>query len=139
MVILKIEHRSLTLGEVLDGDRMAKSMYDIKFRINQEQSILCNVELNEKDLEKLKMAIEDLYYFEFVVGIELNVDAFFIFLHLHLHLHVCLIVCFLLFLSHSLLIVCLILRRLADARIYWSTRRGKYSSAQTLHLHLHTL
>jgi transmembrane 9 superfamily protein 1 len=28
----KVEHKSLTLGEVLDGDRMAKSMYVIKFK-----------------------------------------------------------------------------------------------------------
>ena len=29
---LQIEHKSLTLGEVLDGDRMAMSEYDIKFK-----------------------------------------------------------------------------------------------------------
>ncbi|KAJ8321887.1 hypothetical protein KUTeg_000358 [Tegillarca granosa] len=28
----KIEHKSLTLGEVLDGDRMALSLYDINFK-----------------------------------------------------------------------------------------------------------
>lgn len=28
----QIEHRSLTLGEVLDGDRMAVSLYDIGFK-----------------------------------------------------------------------------------------------------------
>jgi transmembrane 9 superfamily protein 1 len=64
----KIEHRSLTLGEVLDGDRMAKSMYDIKFGMNVELAKLCNVELSADDLKKLQLAIEDLYYFEFVVG-----------------------------------------------------------------------
>lgn len=31
-LIFQVEHRSLTLGEVLDGDRMAKAMYDIKFK-----------------------------------------------------------------------------------------------------------
>ena len=30
--LLQIEHKSLTLGEVLDGDRMAMSEYDIKFK-----------------------------------------------------------------------------------------------------------
>jgi hypothetical protein len=29
---IKIEHRSLTLGEVLDGDRMALSMYKVQFK-----------------------------------------------------------------------------------------------------------
>jgi transmembrane 9 superfamily protein 1 len=54
---------------VLDGDRMAKSMYNIKFRENQDTVTLCKVTLNEKDLDKLKSAIEDLYYFEFVAGV----------------------------------------------------------------------
>ena len=29
--LFQIEHKSLTLGEVLDGDRMALSLYDIRF------------------------------------------------------------------------------------------------------------
>ena len=29
---IKVEHRSLTLGEVLDGDRMALSMYKVQFK-----------------------------------------------------------------------------------------------------------
>lgn len=62
----KIEHRSLTLGEVLDGDRMAKSLYKIKFKENVDTATLCQVELKENDLTKLQSAIEDLYYFEFV-------------------------------------------------------------------------
>lgn len=63
----RIEHRSLSLGEVLDGDRMAKSMYDIKFATNIDLTTLCTVKLNAKELESLELAIEDLYYFEFVV------------------------------------------------------------------------
>ena len=30
--VLQIEHKSLTLGEVLDGDRMAVSLYDVNFK-----------------------------------------------------------------------------------------------------------
>lgn len=56
----------MTLGEVLDGDRMAKSMYGIQFRENVEMAKLCSVQLNQEDVNKLKNAIEDLYYFEFV-------------------------------------------------------------------------
>ena len=62
----KIEHKSLTLGEVLDGDRMAKSMYKIEFKKNVDSVKLCSVELNSNDLINLQSAIEDLYYFEFV-------------------------------------------------------------------------
>ncbi|XP_065652076.1 transmembrane 9 superfamily member 1 isoform X2 [Hydra vulgaris] len=63
----KVEHRSLTLGEVLDGDRMAVSMYDIKFKHDIENANVCTKSMNEKDIEQLKHAIEDLYYFEFIL------------------------------------------------------------------------
>lgn len=62
----KIEHKSLTLGEVLDGDRMAKSLYKIEFNKNVESAKLCTVVLKENDITTLQSAIEDLYYFEFV-------------------------------------------------------------------------
>lgn len=63
----KVEHKSLTLGEVLDGDRMAVSNYDIKFKVDVEDAKLCNLSLTEPELNQLREAIEDLYYFEFVV------------------------------------------------------------------------
>jgi len=67
-LLLQIEHRSLTLGEVLDGDRMAISLYNIKFKESFEQKVLCKLELQSKDISALQNAIEDLYYFEFVYG-----------------------------------------------------------------------
>eukprot|EP00041_Stephanoeca_diplocostata_P036100 m.1300398 g.1300398 ORF g.1300398 m.1300398 type:complete len:595 (+) comp24803_c0_seq2:267-2051(+) len=63
----KIKHRSLTLGEVLDGDRMAESLYKINFREDISSRDLCTLKLNYNDVEKLRNAIEDLYYFEFVL------------------------------------------------------------------------
>ncbi|XP_060573634.1 transmembrane 9 superfamily member 1-like [Ruditapes philippinarum] len=63
----KIEHKSLTLGEVLDGDRMAVSLYDINFKQDVEKKELCKVKFTEADLQLLRDAIEDLYYFEFVI------------------------------------------------------------------------
>ncbi len=62
----KIEHRSLTLGEVLDGDRMARSMYRIQFKKNSDNSNLCTASLTQKDINMLAAAIEDFYYFEYV-------------------------------------------------------------------------
>lgn len=62
----KIEHRSLTLGEVLDGDRMAKSMYRVQFKKNSENVNLCSAELSQKDIDMLASAIEDFYYFEYI-------------------------------------------------------------------------
>lgn len=62
----KIEHRSLTLGEVLDGDRMARSMYRIEFAKNIENAQLCTSTMSQKDVDLLSSAIEDFYYFEYV-------------------------------------------------------------------------
>ena len=53
---------------MLDGDRMAKSMYNINFKEPVDTAKLCTVELNQEQIDHLKSAIEDLYYFEFVVG-----------------------------------------------------------------------
>ncbi|EPY89936.1 importin-4 [Camelus ferus] len=63
----KIRHKSLSLGEVLDGDRMAESLYEIRFRENVEKRILCHMQLSPAQVEQLRQAIEELYYFEFVV------------------------------------------------------------------------
>ncbi|XP_057577074.1 transmembrane 9 superfamily member 1 isoform X2 [Hippopotamus amphibius kiboko] len=63
----KIRHKSLSLGEVLDGDRMAESLYEIRFRENVEKRILCHMQLSSTQVEQLRQAIEELYYFEFVV------------------------------------------------------------------------
>jgi transmembrane 9 superfamily protein 1 len=62
----KVEFRSLTLGEVLDGDRMSVALYDIGFKEDFAYKKLCSVQLSGEDLKKMTEAVEDLYYFEFV-------------------------------------------------------------------------
>ena len=64
------------MGEVLDGDRMAVSLYDIAFNVSVKQKELCTQVLSEKQLERFKEAIEDLYYFEFVFGELINYNRF---------------------------------------------------------------
>ncbi|XP_072306685.1 transmembrane 9 superfamily member 1 [Eucyclogobius newberryi] len=63
----KVHHKSLSLGEVLDGDRMAESLYHIQFRENVEKKMLCQLSLSEQQVDQLREAIEELYYFEFVL------------------------------------------------------------------------
>ena len=63
----KVEHRSLTLGEVLKGDRMAVAMYKIAFKKSVADVELCTQNLNEEDMQSLRHAIEELYFFEFLV------------------------------------------------------------------------
>ena len=48
----EIQHRPLTLGEVLDGDRMAYSLYNIKFLQNEEMKPLCTNPLTMDDIER---------------------------------------------------------------------------------------
>lgn len=49
-LILQVHHKSLSLGEVLDGDRMAESLYHIRFRENVEKKTLCQLTLSEKQV-----------------------------------------------------------------------------------------
>ena len=55
------------LGEVLDGDRMAHSMYNLEFKRDANEVELCKTTISLSDIRSLKTAIEDLYYFEFVL------------------------------------------------------------------------
>ena len=53
---------------MLAGDRKAVSDYDIGFLESFDKKTLCTVELNQAEIDTLREAIEDLYYFEFVFG-----------------------------------------------------------------------
>ena len=35
---------------------------------NDNDKLLCKVQLKQKDIEQLKHAIEELYYYEFIIG-----------------------------------------------------------------------
>ncbi|XP_069796855.1 transmembrane 9 superfamily member 1 isoform X4 [Narcine bancroftii] len=63
----RVRHRSLSLGEVLDGDRMAESLYKIAFRRDHTRQKLCELQLDAAQIEELREAVEELYYFEFVL------------------------------------------------------------------------
>lgn len=71
----KIQHKALSLGEVLDGDRMAVSLYDIAFKVDATKVDLCKLTLKEEDVKRLREAIEDLYYYEIVID-EIPVRGF---------------------------------------------------------------
>lgn len=50
LIIKQVRHKALSLGEVLDGDRMAESLYNIRFRENTERQTLCQLALSEKEV-----------------------------------------------------------------------------------------
>ncbi len=56
------------LGEVLEGDRLVSTPYDIKFREDIAEEELCTKKLDRRDLERLRYAIANDYYFQVGVG-----------------------------------------------------------------------
>nr|XP_043610594.1 transmembrane 9 superfamily member 5-like [Erigeron canadensis] len=53
-----------TLGEVFNGDRMTNTLYNLKFRKNKVDQVLCDKKLTRDDITKLKNAIDNDYYFQ---------------------------------------------------------------------------
>lgn len=56
--LLQVHHKSLSLGEVLDGDRMAESLYRIRFRENVEKKTLCQLTLTETQVFIYKRPVQ---------------------------------------------------------------------------------
>jgi hypothetical protein len=52
------------LGEVLEGDRLVNTPYDIKFQEDVENQVLCTKKLTGDDLSNIRMAIAEDYYFQ---------------------------------------------------------------------------
>ena len=52
------------MGEVLAGDRLVTTPYDIKFRVDKENELLCSRQLNDHDLAKFRKAVQKDYYFQ---------------------------------------------------------------------------
>ena len=49
-----------------------KHLFSVFFLEDKENQLLCTQNLSQKDVEKLQHAIEELYYFEFVVGMSVT-------------------------------------------------------------------
>jgi MFS family permease len=54
------------LGEVIQGDRAVLSDYQLPFKEQFKEKKLCDLTLTKADVEKLKQAIKQLYYFEMI-------------------------------------------------------------------------
>ena len=52
------------LGEVLEGDRMTSTPYDVPFRVDKENESLCVQTLTAFDLKRFRKAVEEDYYFQ---------------------------------------------------------------------------
>jgi len=57
---MQIEHKSLTLGEVLDGDRMALSQYELKFK---GEFLKCCVHLfMQPPMKRMRICFTDVFF-----------------------------------------------------------------------------
>lgn len=64
-----IVHKSLTLGQVMEGDRMAESSFVIKFGQNTSKTTLCGRRnVTRTEIRHLVSAIERDYFFELFLG-----------------------------------------------------------------------
>jgi len=55
---------SRTHVQVLEGDRMMSTPYELPFRVDKEQAALCSKQLTAADLAKFRKAVNDDYYFQ---------------------------------------------------------------------------
>ncbi|KAJ7947991.1 Transmembrane 9 superfamily member [Quillaja saponaria] len=53
-----------SLGEVLNGDRLASSLYTLKFREDKTGELLCQKKLTVDEIAKFKHAVNNEYYFQ---------------------------------------------------------------------------
>ena len=59
-----LKHKLEDLGEVLGGDRLARSPYEIEFGVDKENQDLCAQFLERKEVEKFRRAVKNDYYFQ---------------------------------------------------------------------------
>lgn len=62
----KKDNKPLTLGEIVDGNRMIATQYDLSFKKDVDRATLCKRSLSAKDIAAFTKAISKDYYFQFV-------------------------------------------------------------------------
>jgi hypothetical protein len=60
------DNKPLTLGEVVDGNRMIATQYDVAFRADKDKTTLCKRKLSSDDLVAFRKAVSKDYYFQFL-------------------------------------------------------------------------
>nr|GEU89147.1 nonaspanin [Tanacetum cinerariifolium] len=53
-----------TLGEVLNGDRLTNTVYELRFREDEVEQVLCNKKLKIDDITKFRDAVMNDFYFQ---------------------------------------------------------------------------
>ncbi|KAA6422087.1 MAG: phagocytic receptor 1b-like [Trebouxia sp. A1-2] len=59
-----LEHKPETLGEVVDGNRLMNTPYDLSFRADRDHVSLCSRQLTQNEIQKFRKAVKSDYYFQ---------------------------------------------------------------------------
>jgi len=57
-------HKPESLGEVIDGNRLVSTPYELRFREDKDHAKLCEKTMNAKDLASFRKAVKEDYYFQ---------------------------------------------------------------------------
>ena len=79
----KVIYQTENLGEVLRGDRIVNTLYDVHVDIKQECTILCDVDLDEKMLKAFTEKIQKGYTVHLLadnlpVATKWNIEGYFV-------------------------------------------------------------
>jgi len=68
-----VQHRHASLGEKLEGDHYERSLYDIRFEVDINWQVVCQLHLLKDEIATLKRAVKDQYYFHMLIdGLPVN-------------------------------------------------------------------
>lgn len=59
-----VKEKTLGMGEVVEGNRMASTPYDLSFRVDRQSEVTCEKSLSKEELEKFRKAVRDDWYFQ---------------------------------------------------------------------------
>ncbi|KAK9126389.1 hypothetical protein Scep_015235 [Stephania cephalantha] len=60
----QLTEKEESLGEVLNGDRLTNSLYELKFRVVKNMQTLCNKNLTIEEVAKFRHAVHNEFYFK---------------------------------------------------------------------------
>eukprot|EP01025_Chloroclados_australasicus_P021661 TRINITY_DN2271_c0_g1_i1.p1 TRINITY_DN2271_c0_g1~~TRINITY_DN2271_c0_g1_i1.p1 ORF type:complete len:602 (-),score=61.60 TRINITY_DN2271_c0_g1_i1:553-2358(-) len=98
-----IQYKALGLGEVVDANRLASTPYELNFRVDYDNKVLCNPSLNREEVEQLRRAVKEDWYFQmfyddlplwgFIGKVEKTLQkggqeySYYLFTHIHFEIH----------------------------------------------------
>lgn len=63
-----LDYKMEDLGEVIEGDRLVGTKYDLGFKVDKENEELCSKVLTVDEVRKFRQAVKDDYYFQVCVA-----------------------------------------------------------------------